>query len=196
MHNGTVRTIKNFIRPLLRAAHRFLCRQDQQGPRNSPRDHELCASEARGAIRKNPHFLDGSRGLPQKNARRRASKCGAHRARLRKRRLISYWSRTNRRKAVSFFFGRIVSVMTPLARCVVASPGPSLARRVGALFSQCGPAKKPRQRGFSCRWRKTRPVTSDTESESHDARFGVYPSIRISELSQSRSALCGLCGLG
>jgi hypothetical protein len=37
---------------------------------NFPRDHELCASEVRGA---NPHFLDGSRGLPQKNARTRAA---------------------------------------------------------------------------------------------------------------------------
>jgi hypothetical protein len=36
------------------------------------------------------------------------------------------------RQAPQFLLG-VLSAMTPLARCVVASPGPSLARRVGAL---------------------------------------------------------------
>jgi hypothetical protein len=45
-----------------------------------------------------------------------------------------------------------------------------LNRRAGRFFS-AGQQKSPDQRGFSCPLRKTRPVTSGTESESYDVRF-------------------------
>jgi hypothetical protein len=54
--------------------------------------------------------------------------------------LISYWLCTNRRQAVSFF-GRIVSVIRAANPVRVASPGPSFARRVGALSEWHGSRK-------------------------------------------------------